>query len=172
LTSAIPDPEARAQAARRKLEESGISGNSALNSNFVSVSPFILRNDVASFALLGAIHTITLSVIRREQRGFGVSLAGEGNSVDDFRQKGFSGNLARRLSPLTTLTLAATSLQTDDLTITTRQTRQHFYSASLATRLSPRTSAALGVRRVEFDSSIPIESYRENAIFASVSIRR
>jgi uncharacterized protein (PEP-CTERM system associated) len=172
LTSAIPDPEARAQAARRKLEETGISGISALNSNFASARPFILRNEVASFALLGAIHTITLSVIRREQRAFGVSPAGEGGSADDFRQKGFSANLARKLSPLTTLTLAATSLQTDDLTITTRQTRQHFYSASLATRLSPRTSAALGVRRVEFDSSIPIESYRENAIFASVSIRR
>ncbi len=173
LTSAIPDPEARAQAARRKLEETGISGISALNSNFAFARPFILRNDVASFALLGAIHTITLSVIRREQRGFGVSLGGEGSSVqDDFRQKGFSANLARRLSPLTTLTLAATLLQTDDLTITTTQTKQHFYSASLATRLGPRTSAALGVRHVEFNSSIPIESYRENAIFASVSIRR
>src|SRR5207247_4459213 len=101
---------------------------------------------------------------RREQRGFGVSVGGEGSPVqDDFRQKGFSGNLARRLSPLTTLTLAATSLQTDDLTITTRQTRQHFYGASLATRLSPRTPAALGVRRVEFDTSIPSASSQGTA---------
>ena len=173
LTSAIPDPEARAQAVRRRLEETGIPGISPLNSNFASARPFVLRNDVASFALLGAIHTVTLSVIRREQRGFGVSLAGEGSFVqDDFRQRGFSANLARRLSPLSTVTLAATSLQTDDLTMTTRQTRQHFYSAFLATRLGPRTSASLGVRHAEFDSSIPIESYRENAIFASVSIRR
>src|SRR5437016_13528832 len=81
LTSAIPDPEARAQAVRRRLEETGIPGISPLNSNFASARPFVLRNDVASFALLGAIHTVTLSVIRRERPGFGASLAGVGSSV-------------------------------------------------------------------------------------------
>jgi uncharacterized protein (PEP-CTERM system associated) len=171
-SSAIPDPVARTQAVRRRLEETGIPQTSPLNSNFISLRPFLLRSDVASFAALGGIHTIGLLVIRREQRGFGVNLGGAASALeDDFRQKGFGANLARRLSAHTTLTLSAAALRTDSLTIASRQTEQLFYRASLATRLSPRTSAAVGVRQVNFDGATPLESYREQAIFASVLLR-
>jgi hypothetical protein len=41
----------------------------------------------------------------------------------------------------------------------------------LSTRIGPRTSASLGLRRSVFNGSTQLESYRENAIFGSVSIR-
>jgi uncharacterized protein (PEP-CTERM system associated) len=172
LTSAIPDLEARAVAVRRRLEETGISETSALSSNFFTTRPFIFRNAVASFALLGATNTITFTINRREQRSFGVSIAGEGSLADeDFRQRGFDANLAHKLSPLTTLTLAATSLRTEDLKIAARRSRQYFYSLFLSSRIGPRTSASFGIRRTDFNSSTALDSYRENAIFGSVSIR-
>jgi len=88
LTSAIPDPEARAQAVRRRLEETGISGISPLNSNIATARPSYSGTTLHRSRCSG-IHTITLSVIRREQRGFGASLGGEGSfAQDDFRQRG------------------------------------------------------------------------------------
>jgi uncharacterized protein (PEP-CTERM system associated) len=171
-TSAIPDREAREEAVRRRLEETGIPGASALSSNFVSGRPFISRNDAASFAFLGAINTATLTIVRQEQRSFGVRVTGEGGSADeDFRQRGVNANLAHKLSPLTTLTLVATSLRTEGLTVTARQSTQHFYSLFLSTRIGPRTSASLGLRRAVFNSSTELGSYRENVVFGSVSIR-
>jgi uncharacterized protein (PEP-CTERM system associated) len=172
LASAIPDPEARAAAVRRRLEETGISGTSALNSNFFTTRPVVYREDVASFALLGAINTIALLFTRREQRSFGAGIAGEASVADeDFRQTGFDVNLAHRLSPLTTLTLTATTLRTEGLASTAARSRQHVYSAFVSTRVGRRTSASFGLRRVDFDGTTALESYRANAIFGSVAIR-
>jgi uncharacterized protein (PEP-CTERM system associated) len=172
LASAIPDPDARAAAVRRRLDETGITGTSALNSNFLSARPFVFRNDVASFALLGAINTMALMFTRREQRSFGASLAGGGSVGDeDFRQTGFDANLAHRLSPRTTLTLTATTLRTEGLTATASRSRQHLYSVFLSNRVGPKTTASFGFRRVDFDGSTALESYRGNAIFGSVAIR-
>lgn len=172
LTSAIPDREARTEAVRRRLEETGISAASALSSSFLSTRPFVFRNDVGSFALLGKINTITFTITRKEQRSFGVGITGERDSADeDFRQRGLDANLAHKLSPLTTLTLAATSLRTEGLTAIARRSKQNLYSLFLSTRIGPRTSASLGLRRSVFNGSTELESYRENAVFGSVSIR-
>jgi uncharacterized protein (PEP-CTERM system associated) len=172
LTSAIPDPEARAEAVRRRLEETGISGSSPLSSNVVTARPFVYWNSVASAALLGATNTVTFTLTYREQRSFGVSFAGEETSVEsDFRQKGLNANWAHKLSPQTSLTLAATALRTDGLTIASRQTKQYSASMFFLTRLGPRTSASLGIRHVNFNSSDELASYRENAAFCLVSIR-
>jgi uncharacterized protein (PEP-CTERM system associated) len=171
-TSAIPDPEERAEAVRRRLKETGISADSVLSSNFVSARPAIFRNDVASFALLGRINTATLTMVRKEQRSFGVRVTGGGDAADeDFRQMGIHANLAHKLTPLTTLTLTATSLRTEGLAVTPKQSTQQRYSVFLSTALGPRTSASLGLRRSTFHGSTELESYRENAVFASVSIR-
>jgi uncharacterized protein (PEP-CTERM system associated) len=172
LASTIPDLQARTQAVARRLEQSGISGTSALNSTFITTRPFVFRSDVASFVLLGAANTATLTVTRREQRSFGVNLAGEGVVADeDFRQTGFNANLAHKLSARTTLTLTATSLRTDGLTLPKRQSRERLYSALLSTRIGRRTSASLGLRRLDFESSTVVDSYRAHVLFGSVSIR-
>jgi uncharacterized protein (PEP-CTERM system associated) len=122
--------------------------------------------------MLGAINTATVTLVRKEQRGFGVRITGEGGALDeDFRQKGVHANLARKLSPFTTLTLVATSLTTESLSAVPRHSTQHLYSLFLSTRVGPRTSASFGVRRAAFTSSVQLESYRENAVFASVSVR-
>jgi uncharacterized protein (PEP-CTERM system associated) len=133
--------------------------------------PFVFWNSVASVALLGATNTITFSITYREQRNFGVSFAGEVSAAEsNYRQRGINANWAHMLSPLTSLTLAATALQTDGLTIAARQSRQYSSSLFLLTQLGPRTSASFGIRYVDFNSSTALDSYRENAVFSSVSV--
>jgi len=171
LTSTIPDPEARAEAVRRRLEETGISGSSALSSNVLTARPFILWNNFASAALLGATNTITLTLAYKEQRSLGTGVAAGGSVVNDFRQRGLNANWAHKLSPLTSLTLAATALLTDDLTIAARQSRQYSSSLFLSSQLGPKTSASLGLRHVDFNGTTAPETYRENAIFGTLSIR-
>jgi uncharacterized protein (PEP-CTERM system associated) len=172
LTSAIPDPEEREAAVRRRLEEIGITGNSALSSSAYTVRPFIYWNTAASAVLLGTTNTVTLTYSNREQRGFGVSLS-SGKVVldDDFRKKGFNVNWVHKLSPLTSLTLLATTLQTKGLTITALKTRQDSASLFLSSQIGPRTSTSIGVRFLDFSSSVAFTSYRENAIFGTLSIR-
>jgi uncharacterized protein (PEP-CTERM system associated) len=172
LTSAIPDPEEREAAVRRRLEEIGITGNSALSSSAYTARPFIYWNTAASAALLGTTNTVTLTYSNREQRGFGASLAGGAVVLDDdFRQKGFNANWAYKLSPLTSLTLLATTLQTTGLTITALKTRQDSVSLFLSSQIGPRTSTSFGFRFVDFSSSVAFASYRENAVFGTLSIR-
>jgi uncharacterized protein (PEP-CTERM system associated) len=172
LTSAIPDPVARAAAVRRRLEDTGIAGTSALNSSFFTTRPFLFRQTVAYVALLGATNTAALTLPRREQSRLGAGIPGLGIAGDeDFRQQGLDANVAHKLSPLTTLTFTTTSLRTQGLSAAGSRALQRLQSLFLVTRISPRTSASVGIRRAVFESSTASESYRENAVFGSVSIR-
>ena len=172
LTSAIPDPEQRAEAVRHRLEDTGISGTSALSANVYTNRPYLLRLESASFALLGATNTVTITLTRRRQIAFGVSLAPEDGAIqENHRQEGFSASFARKLTPLTTLTFNATALRTRGLDNPLLESQQRLYALFFLTRLSPRTSVSIGVRHASFDSSTQFDSYRENLVFAAVSVR-
>ena len=171
LTSAIPDPEARAAAALRRLEEYGVPGSSPISSDFLTSRPFIVRSTVGSVALLGTRNTVTLTVSTRTQHAFAGSSGNAGSfATDDFRQNGFNANFAHKLTPLTSMTFVAARLRTEGLTATT-QTRQGSYSLLLTSRLGTNTTATLGVQHLEFSSSIAIDNYRENAIFGALNVR-
>jgi uncharacterized protein (PEP-CTERM system associated) len=173
LATAIPDPVAREEAVRRRLAETGQSGNTALSGFFVSAQPIIYRNDEASVALLGVVNTATLTVSRREQRGFGVSYQAASTVPlnEDVRRTGASANWSHRFSPLTSVTVSGTWLRTEDLTGVLQDARQKSYGLFVATRLGPRTGATFGVRRGQLDSDTPFTSYRENAVYGLLSIR-
>ena len=171
LTSAIRDPEARAEAVRQRLQQTGIAPTSTLGTNVLTTRPFVFRETTASFALLGRINTAGITVSHREQRTFAdnaglPSIAGD----EDFRQTGFDANFAHKLTPLTTLTLLATTWRTESLNVAARRTRQQFYSVFLTTQLGPKSAASLGFRRTDFTGLTEPESYRENAVFGTVSI--
>jgi uncharacterized protein (PEP-CTERM system associated) len=170
LTSAIPDPEARAQAVRRRLEATGISPTSALSSNVLTTRPFVFRETTASFALLGRVNTEGITLSSREQRTLGdvAGLPGAGGD-ENFRQNGVDANVAHRLTPLTTLTFLTTYWRTESLTSAAR-TRQHLYTLFVTTQLGPKTSASLGFRRTDFTGLTEFDSYRENAVFGTISI--
>jgi uncharacterized protein (PEP-CTERM system associated) len=169
LTSAIPDPVARAEAVRKRIEDSGIPESSVLGGTSLTARPFIQNNQEASFALVGVNNTMTFTIARREHRGIGPSLAGTSLLLaDDFyRQRAAEANWAHKLSPFTTLTLVANTLRTEGITVSAPETKQTSVSLLLSTRLGPRTSMSLGLRHVDFDSTVPFADYRENAVVAT-----
>lgn len=172
LTSAIPEPEARATAARRRMEEFAIGGNSILSSGLASFRPYVYRNSVASAALLGTRHAVTITLTDREQRYADIgALAGALPQADDNRQRGYAVSVARRFTPLTTVTLFGRSLRTDGIEATAPDTRQADYGVAVTSRLNRNTTCTLGARRVSFDTTAPDLSYREGAVFLTVSLR-
>ncbi len=172
LISAIPDPIAREAAVRKKLEESGIPAGSALNGGFATGRPILSRSEEASVALVGIKNTVALIFSRRNQRAFGSTIgATDSFSLsNDILQQGFNLNWAHRLSPLSSISLIATSLRTEGLSIAGLDTRQRSLNLLFSTRVGQNTYVAFGARRVHLDNSLNT-SYRENAALASVSLR-
>lgn len=172
LISAIPDPIAREAAVRQQLEASGISGSSALGGGFATGRAFITRNDEASVALRGVYNTVTLAFSRRDQRGFGTATAGTDSFSlsNEIRQAGVNLNWAYRFSPLSSLSLVATSLRSEGLSTSGLNSTQRSLNFLFLTRIGLNTYASLGARRVIFENSSNT-GYRENAVLGSVSLR-
>ena len=172
LVSAIPDRIAREAAVRQKLEASGISGNSALSGGFATGRAFVIRNEEASVALTGVYNTVTLTFSRRDQRGFGPTTVGTDSFSlsNDIRQEGVNLSWSYRLSPLSSLSLVATSLRSEALYKIGLDSSQRTVNLLFSTRIGVNTFATLGARRVNFENSANT-GYRENAILGSVSLR-
>ena len=172
LASAIPDPIAREAAVRQKLEASGIPAGSALSGGFATGRAYLSRRDEASVILLGTNDTVTLTLSRRDQRGFGpiVGAADSFSLSNDIRQQGVNLNWSHRLSMYSSLSLIATSLRSEGLSVTTLDTRQRSLSTLFSTRIGLHTYMTFGARRVHVNNSLNT-SYRENAVLGSVSVR-
>ena len=172
LVAAIPDPIAREAAVRKRLEESGIPAGSALSGGFATGRPYVIRSDEASVALVGVKNTVTLIFSRRNQQAFGPAIgATDSFSLsNDILQQGFNLNWALRLSPLSSISLIATSLRSEGLSVAGLDSRQRTLNLLFSTRVGQNTFIAFGARRVHLDNSLNT-SYRENAVLASVSLR-
>ena len=170
LAATFPDPATRATVVRSRLDAAGLPGGLSFSTGSVDARPILQRSHKGSVGLLLPRDTITFGYSRIEQHGFGSNLSAT-LVANDYRQQGFSANWAHQMTPLTSLTLLATSLRTEGLTTTTIETRQRALSLLLTTRLGPKTSAAFGIRHVEFDSTVPLSGYHENAIFGSMTVK-
>lgn len=172
LASAIPDPAAREAAVRQKLESSGIPAGSALSGGFATGRSYLLRSDEASIILLGANNTVALTLSRRDQKGLGtVAAATDSFSLsNDIRQQGVNLSWSHKLSTYASLSLIATLLRSEGLSVTTLNTSQRALNVLFSTRVGVHTYMSVGARRVQVDNSLNT-SYRENAVLGSVSVR-
>ena len=82
------------------------------------------------------------------------------------KRSGFNLGWAHRMSPVTTLTLTASGLRTTSLIDSQFETNDRALDLVCATRLGPKSTLSVGVRRVRVQSTV-VESYRENAVFAT-----
>lgn len=172
MTPAYGDPAERAEAARQRLEQAGVTTDFPLATGTVSSQPVVFESQAASVALLGTRNTVTLRFTRLDQRN---ALPPPPDAspllVEDLRQAGVSATWAYRLTPLTTITGTATGLRTEDLGAVSATTRQAQYTLSLTSRLGPHTTASLGVRHNKYDSPLPLSAYSENAIVGTLQFR-
>jgi len=171
LTSSIPDPEARGQAVRSRLEQTGVSATSA-GGGFVTSRIFISRNREASAVLLGRRNTMTLTLNQRDSQSIGLGAATVTDSFSsstDIRQQTASLAWTHRLSPSSTLTNSLSRLHTSGSGSAGLETSQYTQNAFLTSQIGLRTSASIGVRRARFASTVS-PGYRENAFVGSLSI--
>ncbi len=167
LATSIPDPAARTEAVRRRLQESAAAENGNFNSAFLNLRPFVSQNREGSVALLGVRNTITLTFNRREQRDITSTSLLIAQQNTDVLQRSWTTSWAHRLSPVSTVTAVYSRLRTDGLSLLQVESRQRAESIVLTTRLSPKTSASLALRRVHFNNTA-LNSYRENALAGTI----
>jgi len=166
LTSAIPDPVARAQAVSALLQSAGIPANSLIYGNIVTAQPYIQRRQQASVSLTGANNTVTFTA----QRSSNTRLSTGVSTLDDFalsqniRQSGLSASWAHKLSPLSNLTLnALTSHSRGEAS--GQDTRLRSLSLLYTTKLGVRTTASVGLRQNNYEhAGAGTNDYTEHAI--------
>jgi uncharacterized protein (PEP-CTERM system associated) len=170
LSTSIPDPAARTEAVRRRLQESAAAENGNFSSAFLTLRPFVSQNREGSIALLGARNTVTATFGRREQRDLASTAPIPLLQNSDVLQRNWNLSWAHRLSPVSTVTAGFSRLKTESLSSLQTESKQRAASVLLTTRLSPKTTASLALRRVRFDNTA-LTSYSENALAGSILMR-
>lgn len=172
LASAVPDPTLRADAARSRLQQAGIAPNAALTGGFLTTRPYLATSRDLTVALLGIRNTITMTYRLRDQVSTGPTTV-RGNPLatnEDIRQEAINVAWAYRLTPLMTMTLQSSLLETNGLTTTSDSSRQKLRSFMLARPLSPKATVSLGWRGTVFTSTVT-RSYSENVLFGTLNYR-
>jgi uncharacterized protein (PEP-CTERM system associated) len=170
LSTSIPDPAARTEAVRRRLQDSAAAENGNFSSAFLTLRPFVSQSREGSVALLGTRNTMTLTYSRREQRDVGAASPTSAFQETDVLQRNWNLSWAHRLSPLSTVTVIFSRLRSESLSLLQTESKQRAESIVFTTRLSPKTSASLALRRVHFDSTA-LNSYLENALAGTILMR-
>jgi uncharacterized protein (PEP-CTERM system associated) len=170
LATSVPDPAARTQVVRRRLQESAAAENGNFSSAFLTLRPFVSQNSEGSVALLGTRNTVTLTFGRREQRDLATTGLSPLLQNADVLQRNWNLSWAHRLSPVSTITAAFTRLRTESLSLLQPESTQRAESIVFTTRLSPKTSASLALRRVKFNNTV-LTSYLENALAGTILMR-
>jgi uncharacterized protein (PEP-CTERM system associated) len=164
LTASIPDPAARAEAVRARLDQNGaLMGQpevSSIQTSRLSVS----HAQQASAALIGKRNTFTLNLTQLDQEaiGSGAGSADNFSLSNDIRQRGANISWIHRLTPLATLNLGTGWLKTVGLSNVNLSATQLSHTISLSYRMGPKTFVSVAARNVKFDSTINGQ-FTENA---------
>jgi uncharacterized protein (PEP-CTERM system associated) len=172
LAASIPDPAARAEAVRARLDRNGAILNQAGEGDLQTSRLFISRTREASVAMIAPRDTVTFSLAQRDQQAIG-NAPGVIDSFalsNNIREQSASLAWIHRLTPLSTLNLATVRLRSEGLSDINLRSNQWAQTASLTFRLSPRTFVSLGARTIRFDSTIN-GAFRENAVAISLTQR-
>ena len=170
LAPANADPAQRDRAVSRRVDESGVSSASPLGVTIVNAGPSLNRDSRASAALVGGNNTISLGLVYREQRALDATRT-LSIPVQEYRQRGGDLDWSFRVTRLTSLVATGTVLRSDSLAGDGLRTQQRSLGLGLVTQLGSKTRATVGVRHLQFDSSLPLSSFRENAVYCTVSFK-
>ncbi|MEC5216453.1 uncharacterized protein (PEP-CTERM system associated) [Actimicrobium sp. GrIS 1.19] len=172
LAASIPDPAARAEAVRARLEQSAVT-TADLTSGAVQTSRlFINRVRDASVVWLAPRDTVELILIQRDQE----ALDNSTSATDSFaqsnliRERSATVSWTHRLTPSATLNFLTTRFRTDGLSVANLTKNQLTQALSITFMVAPKTLVSVGARGTRFDSSIN-GSFRENAVVATLSQR-
>ena len=171
LASSVPDPQTRADAVRRRLEQFG-GAPTSVSGGFITERPYLNRGIDATLAFIGVRNTLTLGMARRQRSALGTTaaIADSFNGSEVIKERGYTAALNHRLTPLTSITFSSSRLKTDGVGPPALSADQELETLNVSTRLGPRTSVTLGLRRVDFESTT-VSGYRARVVFGSISVQ-
>ena len=171
FASIEPDPVLRAQLVNAYLQANGINPNATASRGFLTAALTLERRQDLLFALLGVRDTITFIATRSESRRLDTFSTG----VDDLstsslvRQRGFSVNYARRLTPDYSLGVLASQQNTSGSS-SLQDTTLRLINVNVTGRVGRKSFASVGARHT-IASTGGAGSYVENAVFANLNVQ-
>lgn len=172
LEGSIPDREERRQAVRARMDTIGAASELPSGGGVQTSRFYVEREMVGSFAWLGIRSMVSVLLSQRDQELLPFSPTAVDNFQDSsrIRERGTTLAWLYRLTPLTTLNIAAVRLRTEGLDAGAPTATQNTQTASLNVRLAPKAVASVGLRRSRFEHSVT-GSIDENALVASLTQR-
>jgi uncharacterized protein (PEP-CTERM system associated) len=164
-----PDPVRRELLVNNFLRANGISPTTPVIGGFLSSAVTVEQRQELALTLQGIRDTVTFSATQSNSRRADTVVQVD----DDFtngatvRQRGFTVNWARRLSPVSSVNFGLAQ-QRSRGSFSGQSTELRTLNATWSSRLGERTTVSLGARRSEFDGSS--NPYDEHAITGSLSM--
>ena len=171
LVASVPDPVARDAAVRRRLAELG-TAPTTITDAFFSSRPFLNRSLEATAAYITPRTTFTVNGAWRTQDPLRTDLL----IVDAFAEAGRiqvrsgNGSVTHRLTPLSTVTMAASALRSEGSTATAPSSREALGTIFFTTQLGRHIGLSCGYRHVRYDGNATA-GYVENAVFGTINVR-
>jgi len=176
LSSSISDTgllnQSATTCANNLVSQFGLPLNTQVTSSFLSSRATVQRSQQLSMAFQGVRNTLTVMFNRNESQSIlaagAVNDVFSQNNTTEIRQRGFSINLANKLSSLTNLSLMASRQKSTGSGNSTLEATTAMYQASLTSRFGAKTTGGISIRHTKFDNMT--NPYTENAIIGTVSV--
>ncbi len=165
-----PDPGKRALLVDSFIALNGLIPSAQATSGFLTSAASVQRRQDVSFAILGIRDTMTFTATQTSSRRLDTLV----QVADDFaasaivRQRGFSMNVAHRLTPGSNLSVLV-SRQSASGTVEAQKTATRMANLSLSTKVGDKSSASLTARRVLFESTV--NPYSESALTGNLNVQ-
>jgi uncharacterized protein (PEP-CTERM system associated) len=174
LASQFPDPIARADAANRVLQQTGIPRDLALTPLFLSSRAFIQHARFLTFSLIGVRNTVAAagSIVNTRSTDSGVPVSDSFSQASDVEQRTLTATWAHYLSAITTVNLLGSYTRNIGSGLgSADESKQYSARLTLTHQFSPRTYGTIGARYIKFDSTTtPANNVREKAILGSIAV--
>jgi uncharacterized protein (PEP-CTERM system associated) len=174
LVSSIPDPIIRQQFVANLMLQSGIPSQLFSPLNFLSNQAFLEKKLLGTVALNGARNTIVLNLFDqiRDASAIGAvtsPILGNNDFASSGRieQRGGSALWNYRFAPRTSMNVGA-GYSRNIFSDIDREDRDKYLKIGVTKQIQPKITASLDYRRVQRDSSLSGNEYRENAIIAAL----
>lgn len=168
FASVEPDPAKRDALVRNFLVANGIDPTSQVAiGGFLTSGPTVQRTQNASLAYQGLRTTVMLTLLRSRTQGLGASSSGNASLAAGIAQETLSVTLSHRLTPQSSLLVAASQQRTPDAGAQRGNDLQTL-TATWSTRLGEDTNASLGLRYTRADGARP---YDESALIGTLRMQ-
>ena len=176
LTTRYPNPAERSAFVSNLVATRGLNTNVAGAIDIMANYAQLQNRASATWVLLGARNTITLSVYRQTLRQLTRAdsvITGMAPAGSDNQQTGATVSFNRRLTPQMSVDLTTTLSKIRGLALREGDvTDQQTHRLSMTRSMSPRSTLSMGLQYTKFDTTlVGLDSYTATAAFVGLNHR-